>query len=357
MVDEEFDYYQALKDENYKTLLEKEIQLDSARSRALKQSNASLAAQGLASTGYGQQQRLGIEGQYLQGLQSAQQDFQTQNREIGKQEFEFNQNQQDRLEQKQGSYFNDLLSVLSSEEAVYDEDSLNTALSSQGLLREDNTLDYDKAVELYGQHYADILRTSIELKRNQFTRTAEEERKANSAQTVDDLKNMTFILNGDYTGDKKHVKGQSGTLGDWYGQESEVLMTKAQNGQLEENSVIKVTNGRNDVIYLKWNGVGFEQVNESEYNNANSKHNLQHYNGKNYWDDNTFNDQVQVFSSMKDIPDGLLDAFVEQYSQGDINRWAAGKETDKTYSVEYKGYVYTFGWKDGKEYITAKKKK
>lgn len=73
-------YYEALKNENYKTLLDKEIQLDNARQRAYKNANAGLNAAGFGSSGYGQLARQGIESQYLQGLQGLQSDFQDQNK-------------------------------------------------------------------------------------------------------------------------------------------------------------------------------------------------------------------------------------------------------------------------------------
>lgn len=73
-------YYEALKNEDYKTLLDKEIQLDNARQRALKNSNVGLAAAGFDSSGYGQLAKQGLESQYLQGLQGLQSDFQAQNR-------------------------------------------------------------------------------------------------------------------------------------------------------------------------------------------------------------------------------------------------------------------------------------
>lgn len=84
MADENLDYYKALKQENYNALLDKEIQLDNARQRALRNTNTSLAAAGFASSGYGQTANLGIENQYLQGLQQAHKNYQDVNADYDK---------------------------------------------------------------------------------------------------------------------------------------------------------------------------------------------------------------------------------------------------------------------------------
>ena len=81
------DYYQMLKDENYNTLLSKEIQLNNARERALRNTNANLNAMGLASSGYGQMAQTGVEGQYLTAMEGANQTYQNTANQIKQDEY------------------------------------------------------------------------------------------------------------------------------------------------------------------------------------------------------------------------------------------------------------------------------
>ena len=73
------DYYQMSKNQEYATLLDKEIELENARSAALKHTNNQLAAQGMASQGYGSSQMSGITGRYLNAYESANREYQTNN--------------------------------------------------------------------------------------------------------------------------------------------------------------------------------------------------------------------------------------------------------------------------------------
>ncbi len=125
----EQDYYKALRDENYKTLLDREIQLDNARQRAFQNANASLAASGLESSGYGQLAKQGIEGQYLQALGQANNDYAQANL------------------QKQNENFNYLSELLGS---VGTEDERNAILGNYGLLNDDGTINNELVAQRYG---------------------------------------------------------------------------------------------------------------------------------------------------------------------------------------------------------------
>jgi len=116
------DYYQALKDENYKALLQSEIQLDSARQRAMKNTQTQLAAQGMANSGYGSTNQTGIEGQYLTGLQNAQQNYQNQNLQI-------DQNKREAESAYQNEQFNSLTALMSG---ATSNDELNNLMVQQG---------------------------------------------------------------------------------------------------------------------------------------------------------------------------------------------------------------------------------
>ena len=86
MPEEEKDYYEELKQENYKALLSKEIQLDNARQRALKNTNSQVNAMGMGSSGYGMTAKTGIESQYLTALEGANKGYQEQENVIRQQQ-------------------------------------------------------------------------------------------------------------------------------------------------------------------------------------------------------------------------------------------------------------------------------
>lgn len=140
------DYYKQLKDENYKTLLSSEIQLDNARQRALKQTNVGLASQGMASSGYGSTANTGIESQYISGLQNAQQNYQEQNLQIDQQA---HQAQVADANDK----FNSLTTLMSN---ATSNDDLNNIMKSYGYMNPDGTwnqaalesLDQDSRLQL-----------------------------------------------------------------------------------------------------------------------------------------------------------------------------------------------------------------
>ena len=66
------DYHKMARDQEYKALLDKEIQLSNAKSNALKLTGNQMAAQGMAGTGYGSTVQSGIYGQYMNALGQAQ---------------------------------------------------------------------------------------------------------------------------------------------------------------------------------------------------------------------------------------------------------------------------------------------
>lgn len=146
MANYDVDYYKQLKDENYKTLLSSEIQLDNARQRALKQTNVGLASQGMNSSGYGSTINTGLENQYLSQLQSAQQNYQTQNQTI-------DQNAREAQVADANDQFNSLTTLMSN---AGSNDNLNSIMQNYGYMNTDgswnqealNKLDQDSRLQL-----------------------------------------------------------------------------------------------------------------------------------------------------------------------------------------------------------------
>lgn len=116
------DYYEELKSENYKTLLDSEIQLDNARQRAMQNSQTQLNAMGMGSSGYGSTVKTGLESQYLSGLQNAQNAYQDRNMQIGQQQRQAEMAEAD-------DRFNSLTALMGQAQS---QDDLNKILSNYG---------------------------------------------------------------------------------------------------------------------------------------------------------------------------------------------------------------------------------
>jgi len=76
------DYYENLKQENYRALLSKEIQLANAKQNAMKATQNQLAGMGMAGSGYGAIQSTGIANNYLNAMAGAKEEYQTNQNKI-----------------------------------------------------------------------------------------------------------------------------------------------------------------------------------------------------------------------------------------------------------------------------------
>lgn len=133
------DYYKMLQDENYKNLLDSEIQLNNARERSLRQTNANLAGYGLASAGYGQTARSGIENQYLSALGSASDAYTRQTE----------QNIKDATEYTTAKYNNFILEL--QENDMSTDEKQREVLKNYGLINEDGTINREEFERQFGQ--------------------------------------------------------------------------------------------------------------------------------------------------------------------------------------------------------------
>lgn len=88
------DYYQMAKDQEYGLLLDKEIALENAKNNAVKYTNNQLASQGLAGTGYGSSINAGIQGDYINALNTTKADYGNAMRDTALKEKEAQEKQQ-----------------------------------------------------------------------------------------------------------------------------------------------------------------------------------------------------------------------------------------------------------------------
>lgn len=122
MEEKKNDYYEALKNESYKSMLNSEIQASVARDQALKYTNNALRSSGYASQGLSQTAYNGITNNYQNALQQANQQYQNDLTNI---------NQQQRNEQKAtgNDNFNSLTTLMSGASS---SDELNQMLNTYG---------------------------------------------------------------------------------------------------------------------------------------------------------------------------------------------------------------------------------
>lgn len=126
--------YDDLRNQNYKNLLDNQIQLESARQSALKASKSQLAAQGLFGTGYGGLASTGISNAYINAMNSANTSYSETDAEIAAKEKSAN-------DEKISSNFTTLTSLMGQAE---DLDDLNSVLSEYGItLNDDGTFSGD----------------------------------------------------------------------------------------------------------------------------------------------------------------------------------------------------------------------
>lgn len=126
--------YDDLRNQNYKNLLDNQIQLESARQSALKASKSQLASQGLFGTGYGGIANTGISNAYINAMNNANTSYSETDADISAKEKAAN-------DEKVSSNFTTLTSLMGQAE---DLDDLNSVLSEYGItLNDDGTFSGD----------------------------------------------------------------------------------------------------------------------------------------------------------------------------------------------------------------------
>ena len=233
----DFDYYQALKDENYKSLLNNQVQLANARQQALKNTNVGLNAAGFGSAGYGALQRNGIESAYMQGLTQNQNDFATRNLDINKQQFDAEQN-------AMNENFQSLSTLMSGAES---SSQLDMIMDRYGL-NTDGNFDYEKAKQLYGEESAKQLDVLYNMYKDQYTNNSDE-------IPLRDY-NLAISVITDNT-------GATGTMKD----ELQYLFAGKSGISPTDGTVVKVSDNGNDKhnCYLVWKNGTWYQTDAKTY--------------------------------------------------------------------------------------------
>lgn len=271
----EDDYFKLAKEQEYGLLFDKEVALENAKANALKYTKNEINAQGFGGTGYGSSMQSGIYNSYLNRANEAKEQYADRIREIGVEERE-------NALADANDRFQSVTTMVQGADTL---ENMNQVLTDYGYGSVDKDGNFVwNAEKPEGMSDDDWYQMQYyyRMKKNDFDASNSD---TNVVNTLQGLQNMTFELqDNDTSGDKNHHAGTIGTLGEWFGEESKWLIHKANYGELEKDCVIKVTNGRGDVIYLKWDGEGYSQVNSQAYKTAENKHTLRHEDKKNYWD-------------------------------------------------------------------------
>ena len=275
------DYYNLLKQQNYEALLNKEVQLDNARRRAMKSTNANLMGLGLASSGYGQTANMGVENQYLSALENANQGFQTEQNRLETEHQQY-------LEGMRNSEYEKFSGMLGAEE-IDNLDSLNNLMNTYSLYDDMGNLNYQKAVELFGESNARALKIAYDEKKRLIEEGATEGAgslgiEANDMQTAA----STFV----------DQDGRTGTVNDelnlLFGGRGSAAFQKNIGYQPQDGDVIKVSqNSENNakITYIMYKNGKWYQATYADYSKAKNKHWLRSAKDtkyRYYWDNTKF---------------------------------------------------------------------
>ena len=252
------DYYNALKNESYKSLLNSEVQASIARDQALKYTNNSLMAKGYANQGLAESTGLGIQSQYSNALANATNNYRNSIQDI---------NTQQRAEQL-ANQKDDFESVTSLMSGAADKAQLENVLKTYKYIDDNGQFNTEEFNNLDDRSQKQ-LQILYSMYNSQF------DKPASSLDSLEALSSQTYIKQNEKdNGKAKKGDGTVGTLGENFGEEIEALYHYGSSGTYTDGTVIKVTNGQDEEIYLQYSNGGFTMVKASDYNSAGTKYNL-----------------------------------------------------------------------------------
>lgn len=249
-------YYELAKNQEYGKLLDSEIQLENAKSNALKYTQSQINAQGFGGSGVGSSMQGSVYNKYLNAAANMKNDYNNAIRTLDYQ-------QAQEQEAKADDRFQSITTMIGTADDI---DSLNNMLSDYGYGSYKNgvfELSKNKPEGMSDddwyqlKYYYNLQKNAIENNNN------------NTAYygSLQALQNATYVGND----------GLAHTIGDTehgFNEEAKYLTAMATQGNIENGSVIRVQNGKGDVIYLQYTKNGYVFVNEEAYNNSSIKHKL-----------------------------------------------------------------------------------
>lgn len=228
------DYYNALKNESYKALLNSEVQASIARDQALKYTNNSLRAKGYGNQGLAESTNLGLHSQYQTALANAASNYQENIKGI---------NEQERTAQNDN--FQSMATLMGG---ATDSNQLNDIIKTYGYgeLNDDGTMAWnEKAMANLDENSKKQLQILYNMYNAQL----------NQSQTPT-FNSLEALNSGTYVG----KDGKVHQFKDHYVEEMKYLWHIGSNGQLTKGDSIEVKNGNGDTAYLEWLGNGFRVI-------------------------------------------------------------------------------------------------
>lgn len=253
------DYYQMSKNQEYATLLDKEIELENARSAALKHTNNQLAAQGMASQGYGSSQMAGITGRYLNAYESANRDYQNN---VNNLNYQQNQEQvanaNDRFESittmmSQASNMDQLHSLLTDYQygSIDDEGNFTFNEKPEGMSDDD---------WYQMKYYYNLQKGAIE--------------QMEEANKVEEYVATYGSESAWRTSSFRTSDGKTKSVDERFNQESKAIWANINAGQYTYGTSIKLQNKWDEVIYVQWTQNGLRMIDKDTYNSSEKKDEL-----------------------------------------------------------------------------------
>lgn len=253
------DYYKMAKDQEYSTLLDKEIQLENAKAAALRHTNNQMAAQGLSSQGYGNSFNTGVYGKYMQAVDNAQSTYNTNIKNIDKQQYDDEQN-------KANDRFQSITTMLTQ---ATDMNQMNSLLEDYGYgsyvtdNNGNNTFQFNNKPEGMSDDDWYQLKYYYNLQKKTIEESATPQYAANYGN-LDSWKAASYITSS----------GKTKNIGDNFKYESQNLWAKINAGEYDYGTTIKLQNSSGDIIYVQWTQNGLRMVNKEAYDNSSNKDSL-----------------------------------------------------------------------------------
>lgn len=245
-------YYDMVKEQKFDKLLDKEVQLENAKSQALKQTRNTINAAGFGSQGYGSSLNSGIYGRYMNAFNENERDYQNDVDELElARKQELNDNKEEAYQQ--------VVTLMSS--GSTNMGRVNEYLKSVGLgdFDEDGNFVWGDKPESMSQADWTQLQYLYNLQNDTAAEMAEDQEPGYAVySSLDQLGAATYIKSD----------GNAATLAGNFNEECKVIWHHASNGDYGEGDTIKITNGQKETIYMQWTKNGFRMVSSKEYDNA-----------------------------------------------------------------------------------------
>lgn len=271
------DYYKLAKEQEFSTLLDKEVSLENAKQNAMKYAQNVTNAQGFGSTGYGASLNSGIYNAYMNKAMQAENDYNQNIKNIDYQQKLAN-------EEKADDRFKSVTTMLTQADGI---DSMNKLLSDYGYGSVDANGNFNfNAQKPEGMSDDDWYQTKFyyNMQKNVFNQNAEGEAIRNEANEfsgtfftdVDSLKNLKV------TYDEKNGGQDTAKIGSDFDNETDRYWSAISAGRIEYGSVTKLTRdiGNKGSIYLMYTKNGIRLCTKEDYEKAEKKHEIVGKNGK-----------------------------------------------------------------------------